>query len=214
MSWDFDGTLAYSPDVEWDIGPRLEEVRLGIYKAGLVTVWEVQSQLATLALLAMAALTPIWLAMATMIAWALIATCAYRYARRKGFPDMLEASWRRPPAEPKRWGRWLGSVCVSGVRAWLAGIQPYLYCLAVGRVLAAPAQSWRRGLVRKSILVVGCTLFGVTAVHHLLRRAGIAERQAFRYSLLGPFLNVPYRVMLTFIAVDVILGRVNAPFIW
>jgi hypothetical protein len=211
MSLELDSTFGYASELEWGYATRGEEIKRGMYQAGLITAWELQSQAATVLLLALVALTPLWAALIVMIAWALIAASVYHYARKKGLPDLLDARWSKPPSTSlSHWKRWLGDTAISAVRAWLAGIQPYLYCLAVRRLLSGSASGWHNRLARMLVLAVGLTLFGVTTVHHLLRRAGLPERMVFRYSLLAPFLDVPYRTLLSVIVLNAALGLIGA----
>jgi hypothetical protein len=210
MSLEFDSTLSYSAELDWGYGTRADEVKRGIYAAGLITAWEIQSQAATVVLVGLVALAPLWSALVLMIAWALVATSIYHYARRKGLPDLLDAKWSKPPTTSLlQWKQWLGATMVSAARAWLAGIQPYLYCLAVRRLLSGSANGWRRRLAKVFVLAVGLTLFGVTAVHHLLLRSGLSEQKVLRYSLLGPFLNIPYRTLLSVIVVNAAMTLVG-----
>jgi hypothetical protein len=87
------------------------------------------------------------------------------------------------------------------VRVWLVGVQPFVYVKTACRVLALPVTGRRIQAMRFAILGVALTLFGVTAVHHLLRKAGFADDEALRLAFVGPFLNVPYRVLLSSLAV-------------
>jgi hypothetical protein len=211
MSLEFDSTFGYSAELNWGYGTRADEIKRGIYAAGFLTAWELQSQAATVVLIALVALGPVWAALGVMIAWALIATSIYHYARRRGLPDLLDARWSKPPTTSLlQWRRWLGATMISAARAWLAGIQPYLYCLAVRRLLSGSAHGWPMRLARMLVLAVGLTLFGVTAVHHLLRRSGLSEQKVLRYSLLGPFLNVPYRTLLSVIVLNAAIALSGA----
>jgi hypothetical protein len=163
---------------------------------GFLTAWEIQSQLATACLLMLIVLVPVWCAVAVMIVWSLGATLAYHHARLHGLPDLLSTTWQRPPAARAKWGQWLYGTSFSLLKACAAGLQPFLFTRAFGTVLAQPTRSWGRHVVRCAVVAVGCTLFGVTAAHHLLARLGLERGPLLRFSLAGPFLNVPYRVVL------------------
>jgi hypothetical protein len=44
----------------------------------------------------------------------------------------------------------------------------------------------------------------------LLRRSGLSEQKVLRYSLLGPFLNVPYRTLLSVIVLNAAIALSGA----
>ena len=180
---------------------------------GFLTVWEVQSQLATACLILLIVVVPVWCAVAVMILWSLGATVAYHQARIHGLPDLLSSSWHKPPAAGAMWGQWIVGTSFSLVKAWAAGLQPFLFTRAFGSFLLQPGRSWPRHVIRVAIVAVGCTLFGVTAAYHLLGRLGLERQALLRFSLAGPFLNVPYRVVLGALAFNGIgyaLGRIPA----
>ena len=183
-------------------GPRLEyeavaaapmvERRLALH-AAFIAGWEAQSQVASVAFLALAAFCPLWSVIAVMLAWALIATVVYLLARGRGVPDLLavEADRRHDCALSQ--ARSLAGGCL---RLWLVGFQAFAFTRAT-RLLLMPGNCiWRRAL-RTAVLSLGLTLFGVTTAEHLLRRAGFQGSRLTQLSLLGPFLNVPYRALLS-----------------
>jgi hypothetical protein len=192
-------------ELEADAG-LLSPPSLPLHEFGPLTAWELQSQLATIALVALVAFVPILAAIGIMITWAMIATLAYYVGRQHGFPDLLETRWSAPPVARKEWRRWVGSTLVSLVKTWVAGIQPYIYTRIFCPVLARPVRRWYTGIVRFLVLTIGLTLFGVTATHHLLKRAGFGERAILRYSLVGPLLNVPYRVVFSAVLLNAVLN--------
>ncbi|HWC28863.1 MAG TPA: hypothetical protein VG845_02165, partial [Dehalococcoidia bacterium] len=55
--------------------------QFAVNDAAFVVGWEVQSQLATLLLVTLVAFVSIWVALGTMLVWALVATVVYCYAR-------------------------------------------------------------------------------------------------------------------------------------
>jgi hypothetical protein len=144
-----------------------------------------------------------------MFAWALIATLVYYQARLRGFPDVFDSSVVWPP---RQWPSWAVAAGVAIIKAWLAGVQPFLYAKAFSGLLAGPATDWRRRLGRAVILAVALILFGVTAAHHLLRRANIPDRTVLRLCCLGSFLNVTYRVTLSALIIGA-LARLQAVFV-
>jgi hypothetical protein len=204
LASDLESTLGIdSPGFELDAlaqVPRPEVDRLR--HIGFLTAWEVQSQVATACLLMLVVFVPLWCAVSLMIVWSLAATFAYHQARLRGLPDLLATTWQRPPTASAKWGTWLYGTSFSLLKAWAAGLQPLLFARAFGTVLARPAQTWSRSVLRCAIVFVGCTLFGVTAAHHLLARLGLERRLLLRFSLVGPFLNVPYRVVLSAFTVN------------
>ena len=178
---------------------------------GFVVAWEVQSKVATLAMIGLVAFVSIWVAVGALLVWSLVATSTYHKARQQGRPDLLENTW---PAAGLTGLRgvprldWIGAAIVSVLRACLAGVQPFAYCQAFRRILHRPGRSRWVSLARSAIVGVGLTLFGVTTCHHLLRAAGYPDGQVLRLSFVGPFLNVPYRVLLSAMAVHFI-GSLN-----
>jgi hypothetical protein len=199
----FPGTINQA--VDWEVEIEARRDSNGLFQVGFITLWEVQSQLATLALLALVALVPIWVALSVMIVWSLAATSAYLWGRRRGLPDLLEHSWSRPPVAPSHWLGWLKSTSLSAVRAWAAGLQPLIYSRTLCRVLTLPATGRRVQVARALVLGLGLTMYGVSAAHHMLRKAQLSERQALQLSYIAPFLHVPYRILLGAIAVNAMM---------
>jgi len=175
-------------------------------EVGALTVWEIQSQLATFVLISLVALAPVEVTIGVMVTWAMLATIAYSFGRQRGFPDLLETRWSAAPKTHGWWRCWIVATLISLLKTWLAGIQPYLYTRLFCPVLALSIRRWYVSLARCLILTVGLTLFGVTAAHHLLRRAGLGDRQVLGYGLLGPLLNVPYRVFLSAFIINAALS--------
>jgi hypothetical protein len=187
----------------WEEEARVLPQRISeFYQLGFLTIWEIQSQLATLVLVGLVAFVSLWLALATMIIWSLVATGVYYAGRRRGLPDMFESDLSRPRAGHGMWLRWLGKTAAIAVRVWFAGLQAFVYSRTVGRVLLRPARCWRTRAAHTAILSVGLTLFGVAAAHHMLRKAGLPENRVLQLSFVGPFLNVPYRILLSAIVVN------------
>jgi hypothetical protein len=58
--------------------------------------------------------------------------------------------------------------------------------------------------LRRLVLLVGMTMFGVTVAEQLLRAAGYEGRKLLHLASIGPFLNVPYRVLLSAVFVAVL----------
>jgi hypothetical protein len=207
MTTDLESTLiTQSQELDWQTSVEtLAEPRRGLYELGFVTLWELQSQLATIVLLALVAFAPIIVTLGVMISWSLLATCVYFHGRQRGLPDLLETTWNRPPLAPGQWCGWAAKTGFSLVKAWLAGVQPFLYSRTFARILARPANCWRMRLAHGVVLSVALTLFGVTAAHHMLRKAGLPDRRVLQLSYVGSFLNVPYRILLSAIVVNAVL---------
>jgi hypothetical protein len=163
--------------------------------AAFVLGWEAQSQLASVTYVGLTAFGSIWLAFPVMLAWSLVATVIYCFARRRGAPDLLTVEVR---GRNKARGFNLGTIAASLAKVWMAGFQAFAFSRVSGRALDLQGtRCIRRRLLRLVLLFVGLTLFGVSTAEHLLRRAGYQGSQLVKLSLLGPFLNVPYRVLLS-----------------
>lgn len=174
-----------------------------------VAAWEIQSKVATMAMIALVAFISIWVALAALLVWSLLATSTYHHALIRGRPDLLKNTWPTAGSRGSSRLRWSGAAVLSVLRACFAGAQPFVYCQVFRRVLCHPSTCRRRNLARSAILGVGFTLFGVTACHHLLRAAGYSDGKVLKLSLLGPFLNVPYRVLLSALVVHAVIGQFN-----
>lgn len=170
---------------------------------GFLGVWEAQSQVSTFVLVALSALLPVWLAFVPMLVWSLAATFVYYHARERGVPDLLETA---QPAAARQRHRPLSlarSLGVSAVKVWLAGAQSVVYARTCCRVLGKPTAGWRR-LARFGVLGVGLTMFGVSTSQHVLRRAGYRGADLLRLGFVGSCLNVPYRVLLSALFIDLV----------
>jgi hypothetical protein len=149
----------------------------------------------------------IWLAFGAMFVWSVLATLLFCAARERGYPNLL--SEMKAPERRAGHAAWfaIGSV----VRAWFAGINAFLYSRGSRLLLVEKAGCCKaRRIARAGVLAVGLTLFGVTSAEHLLRTAGYTGRKLLRMSLIGPFLHVPYRLVVSAAVVAVAtdaLGR-------
>jgi hypothetical protein len=197
MLTDFETTLGLpSQAIELEANAQhYASARRCLYQAGFLTVWEAQSQAATAVLIGLVAFAPLAVTLSVMFTWALIAALVYNYARLRGLPDVFDSSLVRPPAGPRRWSAWTVAASVAIMKVWLAGVQPFLYARAFSSLLAGSVQQdWRKGVGRGVVLTLGLVLFGVTAAHHLLRRANLSDHVVLRLCCVGSFLNVTYRV--------------------
>jgi len=166
---------------------------LAISDAAFVVGWEVQSQVATLVLVTLVAFVSIWAALATMLVWSLVATIGYCHARECGLPDLVTIQKPKPGHGT---GTFIRHAAGSAVKVWFIGLHNLVFARLAGTALSGlPCRStrWRR----LAVLALGMTLFGVTTAEHLLRRAGFNGGSLVRRGLLGPFLNVPYRIFLS-----------------
>jgi hypothetical protein len=160
-----------------------------------LAAWQIQARLATLVLVGLVAVVSLWAALTIMLSWSLMATFGYCLCRQRGLPDLLENSRPKPINAPElAWMRW---ALLSLLKAWLVGVQAFIFSRTVGWLLMRPDRRWRARLVRVVVLGIGLTLFGVTASHHMLRKAGYAEGDLLRFSFVGSFLHVPYQILLS-----------------
>jgi hypothetical protein len=162
------------------------------HKAAFLVGWEVQSHLSSITLIALVAFTSIWVALPVMLVWSMIATVAYCHAREHGYPSLLAEEEWRPTASGAA-----SFAARSAVKAWFAGFHAFAYARIATSLLSPARSGLRARLTRIAVLVLGMTLFGVSAAEHLLRRAGYQGRRLMQLGLLGPVLNVPYRVLLS-----------------
>jgi hypothetical protein len=171
-----------------------------------VVGWEVQSQISTLVLVTLVAFVSIWLALGTMLVWSLMATVGYCYAREQGLPDLVTVQRPKPGNGA---GKYLRHAAGSAVKVWFIGLHNLVFArLASGALSGLPCRGTR--CRRLAVLGLGMTLFGATTTAHLLRQAGFSGRALVRRSLLGPFLNVPYRIFLSAAAMHGVIKLVDA----
>ncbi len=174
--------------------------------AAFVVGWEVQSQLSTLVLVTLIAFVSIWVALATMLAWSLVAHVIYHNAREHGLPDLVAI---QPPKRGAGRMMFLRHAAGSVVRVWFVGLQNMVFARVACSVLRGGGSFEARSR-RIGVLGLGMTLFGVTTAEHLLRRAGFHGKSLLYRGLLGPFLNVPYRVFLSAAVVHAVLSLSDA----
>ncbi len=165
----------------------------GRLHGAFVLVWKAQSMLATIAFLALVAFGPLVIVLPIMLTWAAVATVVYAVARSRGYPDMLETA-AYDSAAPV--GQRAKSVACSAAKVWVSGLNSFVYARAARNVITTRHKGWR-ALPRFAVLAGGLTFFGVATCEHLLRRAGFQGRQLLQLSLIGVFLNVPYRILLS-----------------
>ena len=208
MVTDLETTLGIASQArDWEAdADRYGAIRSGLYEAGFVTLWELQSQLATIVLITLVAFAPTPVTLAVMLGWSLVASVVYFHGRKRGLPDVFETRWTRPALAKGRWLAWATATAVSVLKAWLAGIQPFVYARAVSGFLSRPVRCWRTRLARCATLSLALVLFGVTAAHHLLRHAGYSDAKVLQLCLVGSFLNVTYRVLLSTLIIGAIAG--------
>jgi len=184
-----------------------------VHGVGYVAAWEVQSKLASIALVSLVAFASIGAALVAMLIWSLAATRAYYRARELGLPDLFEKS--ECGSEPGRvpiW-RWFGGALLFGFKAGIAGFQAFAYSRTFCQILLKPAKCWPTRLARTAVLGAGLTFFGVATSHHMLRKAGYSADEAFRLSCVGSFLNVPYRILLSATVVSTFPGFFSIPLV-
>lgn len=144
-------------------------------------------------LVALVAFVSIWAAMGIMLAWSLVATLAYCQAREHGLPDLVTV---QRPRTSGGVSCFLRHAAGSAVKVWFVGLHNLVFARLAGGVLCDGSTPFAKRR-RFAVLSLGMTLFGVTTAEHLLRRAGLSGKPLLRRSLIGPFLNVPYRIFLS-----------------
>jgi len=143
-----------------------------------------------------------------MTVWSLVATLMYHRARLMGLPDLFENSRIAASSAGKRWYSGFATMVFTGIKACIVGVQPFIYCRTLGFLLN-PATSQPRRLARLAVLWTGLTLFGVTATHHLLQKAGYSGGELLNFSYLGTVLNVTYRILISAVLVNAVTGVVS-----
>jgi hypothetical protein len=179
---------------------------LSINDAAFVVAWEVQSQLAAITLVSLIAFVSIWAAFAAMLVWSLVAHVLYFLARQRGLPDLVTVQAPKRGSGPTTF---LRHAAGSVMRIWFVGLHNLLFARVAACILChgegLAARSRRLG-----ILTLGMTLFGVTTADHLLRRAGFTGSSLLYRGLIGPFLNVPYRIFLSAAVVHAVMSLADA----
>lgn len=172
-----------------------------------VVGWELQSQVSSVVLVGFARFGSVGSAIPVMLLWSLLTTLVFHHARLAGRPDLLErTSWgTRSRLVHIR----LASAGWSAVKAWLAGIQAFIYARIFAFVLRNDGAFWRERLAKFAVLGVGLTIFGVPTAHHLLRKAGYERTALLRLAFLAAFLNVPFRVFASTLVVKFTLDMLN-----
>lgn len=177
--------------------PRLFERLSGVawHKAAFILFWEAQSQVSAIAYVALVAFGSIWLALGVMLVWSLVATVFFCGARERGYPNILSTQAlpaRQAGTQPVMYTLW------ACARAWLAGVHAFIFarcsCLFLTEKQGCGLM---RRITRFGVLGFGLTFFGVSNAEHMLRTAGYTGRKLVRLSLIGPFFNVPYRVLVS-----------------
>jgi hypothetical protein len=176
--------------------PILEKLsNVAWHKAAFILFWEGQSQASTIAYVGLVAFGSIWLALGVMLTWSLLATVFFCAARERGYPNILSVK-----ALPKREVSANSALHALGAvaRAWMAGFHAFVFARASNGFLIQKHGCCRaRRFARFGLLGIGLVLFGVSTAEHMLRTAGYQGRRLVQLSLIGPFFNVPYRVLLS-----------------
>lgn len=181
--------------------------KLAWNKAAFVIFWEGQSQIASVAYVALVAFFSIPLAIGLMLAWSLLATVFFFNARERGYPNML-TSMTLPKKRAGFGLIWYAAGSVG--RAWLAGFNAFLFARCSAFLVARrEGCSHIRRVARFFVIVFSLTLFGVSMAEHMLRSAGYKGAQLARLGLIGPFLNVPYRVLLSAAVIAFVQGSID-----
>jgi hypothetical protein len=141
----------------------------------------------------------VWIALAVMLVWSLVATFVYYGARQRGVPDLL-ANPAAGSGAAMRTGQILGGL-------WLVGINAFFFANVVRPLLRDGAD--RSRLLRGAVLGTGLTLFGVTINQHMLQCAGYKGPRLLALSAFGSFLNVPYRIFSGAITLHLLVELIN-----
>ena len=176
-------------------------------KAAFILFWEGQSQASTIAYVGLVAFGSIWLALGVMLTWSLLATLFFCAARERGYPNLLSIK-----ALPQRKVSAHALLDAAGAigRAWMAGLYAFIFSRASGSFLLEKEGCCRaRRFARLGVLSFGLVFFGVSTAEHLLRTAGYQGRRLVQLSLIGPFLNVPYRVLLSAVFVALVTDALD-----
>lgn len=179
---------------------------LSLNDAAFVVGWEVQSKLSTLILLSLIAFASIWATLATMLAWSVVAHLVYHHARERGYPDLVTVEVPRRDRGPSTFVRHMAG---SVVRIWFVGLHNLIFARVACSVLRG-GDGFAARARRLGILALGMTLFGVTTAEHLLRRVGFKGTPLLYRGLIGPFLNVPYRIFLSAAVVHAAISAADA----
>lgn len=171
-----------------------------------MVAWEAQSQLATVVLFSLIAFVSIWAALASMLAWSLIAHLVYHHARERGLPDLVTVQAPKRGRGPSTFVRHAAG---SAVRVWFVGLHNLVFARVACSVLRG-GNGFAASARRIGILGLGMTLFGVTTAEHLLRRAGFSGPSLLYRGMVGPFLNVPYRIFLSAAVMHAALRAMDA----
>jgi len=139
------------------------------------------------------AFSSLLMALPIMLVWALAATVVYAVARSRGYPDLLESNPMTAGAPVGERARSMAFYCA---RVWFSGLNAFVYTRASRNALSPSHRGWRN-VVRYAVLFAGLMFFGVATSEHLLRRAGFRGRALLQMSLMGAFLNVPYRILVS-----------------
>jgi len=180
---------------------------LAWHKAAFVLFWEGQSQASTIAYVGLVAFGSIWLALAVMLTWSLIATVFFCAARERGYPNIL--SMQALPKRNVSAGAALQAVGTL-IRVLMAGAHVFVFARASNVLLPEKQGCCRaRRFARFGVLGFGLTFFGVSTAEHMLRSAGYQGRKLVQLSLIGPLFNVPYRVLLSAAVVALATDTLN-----
>jgi hypothetical protein len=197
--------------ITWRDRPPFHLVKdLSLSDAAFVVGWEVQSQLSTITLVTLIAFLSIWVALATMLIWSLIAHFVYVFAREHGMPSLVTVQAPKTDRGPSTF---LRHAAGSAVRVWFVGLHNMIFAHVACSVLRGGGGFGRRAR-RIAILGLGMTLFGVTTAEHLLRRAGFSGSSLRYRGMIGPFLNVPYRIFLGAAVMHGLIHLVHAFAAW
>lgn len=204
------GMLPWAPAAaayDWTTRPRWQaETPAHVREIRFLLLWEAQSRVSGIVLLALAASAAFWVGLAVMIPWALAATVVYESRRKAGLPDVIEPPARRPAGNKLRW-------LAYAVKAWLfIGWQPIVYARITGPLLRRRRGCRATRAGRYLALGFGLVFFGVTPAHHLLCKAGYGRERVYALNVVGRFLNTPFKLVQATMVVAVFSFALEMPF--
>ena len=169
-------------------------------QGSFLACWQAQAKLSTLVMFGLIAYS-VWIALAVMLVWSIVATFIYYAARQRGVPDVL-ANPAAGRGAAMRTGQILGGL-------WMVGINAFAFANVVRPLLREGVGFHRLRLVRGGLLTTGLILFGVTINQHMLQCAGYKGARLLALSTFGSFLNVPYRIFSGAITLHLLVELTN-----
>jgi len=173
--------------------PRLPTQLVG--NAGFLVIWELQARLSAIVIVGLIALASIWIAFLVALLWAILAAHLYDVGMRKGYPDVFETEVKTNEMSKLRL-RLVGTLITWAKVIFLAGVD---------FVILAKGSDWFQRhcgsqnlakLTHRLTIAASLVIFGVTANHHLLRKAGYSPQKVYWGNMAARFANVPFTIFV------------------